>query len=387
MSNWSLDKMAKHGVGEFKVYDKTIEPKLPFLREGSVFNRIPHNFTLTQGGMGDYICWMIALQWIAENAPWIDGRIFAPGYFIEFVRYFFDDKPNWKVYLIEDFGRYAEAGSLVRGPSDANQQFINAVGASLVDIGFAYFANLAPSPAGITYPKLNIDESYLPEQFKDMKGKYAVFTPGGTTYARIYRGRHLNPLVEDAIARGLQPVFIGKHHLADVHRSYYADDINFNLGWDLREKTTLLQAAAIMKYAAYTLGLDNGLLHLACCTDAPVIFGYNIAAPSQRRPIRHSGMLEEVLLTQKELACIHCQTNVKLLCYHNFRNCIYEDADKKEAQAKGIEWSPKCVDMIFENQGARWKGAIERILRAQQTNKEISEFTETYCSPVPDPTP
>lgn len=384
MKPYSAKKMTRHGVGEFKIYDKKIEPKLPFLREGTVFNVIPHNFTLTQGGMGDYICWMIAFQWIAKNAPWIAGRIFAPGYFIEFARYFFDDNPNWKVYLIDDFAKYAEQGSLIRGPNDQNPQFINAVGASLVDIGFAYFANLSPAPTGICYPKLELDDSYLPRQFHGIKGKYAVFTPGGTTFARIIRGRHLNPLVADAVRRGLTPVFLGKHHLADIHCSYYDDDIDFSQGIDLREKTDLLEAAAIMKHAAYTIGLDNGLLHLACCTDASVVFAYNIAHPSQRRPIRHSGILEEIILTKEDLACIHCQTNVKLLCYHNFRNCIYEDIDKKEAADKGIEWSPKCIEKIFENEGERFKAPIERILRAKQSEKEFVEFRETHTRPLPE---
>lgn len=337
-----------------------MEPDVPFLREGTVINRIPHNFTLTQGGMGDYICWTIAFQWLAKNAPWIDGRIFAPQYFIEFVRHFFDDIETWKVFLIDDFQKFAEPGSLIRGPNDQQPQLINAVGASLIDIGFAYFANLCPAPEGIHYPELKIDEAYLPKQLRGKEGKYAVFTPGGTTLARLVRARHINPLIAHAREQGLTPVFLGKHHLADVHRSYFDDDIDYASGIDLREKTTLLQAAAVMKYAAYSLGLDNGLLHLASCTDASVVFGYNIAHPSQRRPIRRQGRTEEILLTQKELACIHCQTNVKLLCYHNFKNCIYDDF--------------KCIDVLFENNGARWKAATERILYAQKTSREMREF-------------
>ncbi len=373
----SLANMIRHGVGQFKISTKTVTPDLPYLRPDTKLNKIPHNFTLTQGGMGDYICWTIALQWLVKEAPWIEGNIFAPGYFIEFARYFFDDVPGWKVYHIDDFQKYAPQGSLIRGPTDQNPQFINAVGASLVDIGFAYFANLAPAPEGVKYPVLDLSDSYLPREVRAMKGKYAVFTPGGTTFARTLRGRHINPLVEDALSRGLTPIFLGKHQLADVHRSYYADDVDFTKGLDLREKTSLLEAAAIMKYAAYTLGLDNGLLHLASCTDASVIFGYNIAHPSQRRPFRHSGMLEEIILTNKDLACIHCQTNVKLLCYHNFRNCLYEEQDQREAKEQGIEWSPKCIDKIFENNGERWLPAIERILSARKTNQDIREFRES----------
>lgn len=345
--------LKKEAVGKFKVYNKTVVPTVPFLRENTAINIIPHNFTLTQGGMGDYICWTIAMQWLAENAPWIHGRIFAPGYFIDFARYFFDNHSHWKVFHIDDFAKFAEPGTLIRGPNDQQPQLINAVGASLIDIGFAYFCNLCPAPAGIHYPELKVDPSQLPKQLRGLEKKYAVFTPGGTTLARLVRAGHINPLIAHAKAQGFTPVFLGKHQLADVHRSYFDDDIDYEGGIDLREKTSLLEAAAIMKYAAYTLGLDNGLLHLACCTDAPVIFGYNIAHPSQRRPIRRQGVMVEVDLTQKELACIHCQTNVKLLCYHNFKNCIYDDV--------------KCIDVLFENDGARWKAAIERLLNETKT--------------------
>ncbi len=368
MKPYSIANLKEQGVGAFKCYEKKIEPDLPFLRPGTIFNTFPQNFTLTQGGMGDYICWCMAFQWLVKNSPWIEGRIFSPAYFIQFVQHIFDDVPNWKVFLIDDFSKFAEPGSLIRGPNDQQPQFINAVGASLIDIGFAYFANLCPAPAGVTYPKLDVNEKMLPKELRGKEKKYAVFTPGGTTLARIVRARHINPLIDDARERGLLPVFLGKHHLADVHASYYDDDINFEAGLDLREKTSLLQAAAIMKYSAYTLGLDNGLLHLACCTDAPVIFGYNIAHPSQRRPARHSGRMIEIVIPREELACIHCQTNVKLLNYHNFKNCIYKDT--------------QCIDLLFDNNGARFKTAIERILSEEKANKNLEEFAAQFCEPA-----
>lgn len=360
----SIDQLKEAQSPTFKCYDRFITPDLEFLRPGSEFQRFPMNFTFTQGGMGDYICWTIALQWLVKNAPWIDGRIFAPAFFIDFVKHIFEGVPRWKVYDMQEWGKFAEQGSLMRSPNDQHPQFINAVGASLVDIGFAYFANLSPAPAGIHYPVINVDQTYLPKALKGKEKQYAVFTPGGTTLARAVRARHINPLIAHAKAMGLLPVFLGKHHLADVHNSYFDEGIRYEDGLDLREKTTILEAAAVMKYAAYTTGLDNGLLHLACCTDAPVVFGYNIAAPSQRRPIRHSGRIEEVILTKEELACIHCQTNVKLLCYHNFKNCLYKDM--------------KCIDILYDNNGSRWKAAIERILHGTENGR--TERESDFCA-------
>lgn len=377
----SIDNLKPAEAPTFKIYDRTVKPGLDFLRPNSEFKRFPINFTFTQGGMGDYICWTPALQWLVKNAPWIDGRIFAPDFFIGFAQHLFRNTPRWKVFHMNDWGKLAEPGSLMRSPNDQHPQFINAVGASLIDIGFAYFANLSPAPADTTYPELDIDQSFLPKALRGKEKTYAVFTPGGTTLARTLRARHINPLIDHAKAMGFTPVFLGKHHLADVHNSYYDEDIKFSEGLDLREKTTILEAAAVMKYAAYSTGLDNGLLHLACCTDAPVVFGYNIAAPSQRRPIRRFGKMEEIVLSKDELACIHCQTNVKLLCYHNFKNCLYMKEDRAAAEAAGQSWSPKCIDISFDNNGARWKAAIERILTNEN---KIETNVETVPSFIPE---
>ena len=348
---------------DFKISNQQVEPRLPFMREGTKLRRMPINFLYQQGGMGDYIAWSCALQWLVKNAPWVDGRVWAPEYFIEFARYLFDDAPGWKVYLIDDFGKFAEFKSLIRAPSDQQPQLINAVGASLLNLGFMYFANLEAAPEGVYYPELKLHLGHLPRELKELNGQYAVFTPGGTTHARLLRGRHINPLIRHAKSLGLTPVILGKHQLADIHKSYFADDLELQGAIDLREKTTLFQAAAAMKYAKYTFGYDNGLIHLAACTDATIIAGYNMEHPDRRRPVRRQGKWAEVTLTQDELSCIHCEKNIKLVCYHNFKNCFYEAQDKAEAEAKGeIYDTPKCTDILFSNDAKRFKDAIERLI-------------------------
>lgn len=372
------------GPETFKIYNNTVEPKLPFIRPGTKIRRMPINLMLQHGGMGDYIAWTVAFRWMVKNCPWIDGRIWAPAYFIEFVRHFFDRVPGWKVFQIEDFHKLAEHGSLIRGSSDDKPQLVNATGASLIKIGFFYFANHDPTEAELAelyYPQLKLHAGHMPQELRGKEKKYAVFTPGGTTYARLVRGRHINPLIAHAKRLGLIPVVLGKHHLSDIHASYYDEGISWEGVLDLREKTTLLQAAAVMKNAAYTVGLDNGLLHLAACTDANIVAGYNIEHPSRRTLPRPVGRTQIVTLSRKELACVFCETHIKGVCYHNFKNCFHEAEDRKEAESKGLTYdSPKCIDMLFENDGQRFITAIERLLNEEKTDNDIKILRESLSA-------
>lgn len=331
----------------FKAYKETFEA-LTHCRPDTRTEVFPINFELAGGGMGDYICWTPALQWIVKNCPWVHGRVWAPAYFIEFVRNIFEDTPNWEVGLIEQFKDKAEKSSLIRGLQSTPQQLLNATGTGLIELGFAYFANLNPIPPDTVYPTLKLEKP-IHKKLRGMEKKYVVLTPGGTTQSRFVPAKYWNPLIDHINSIGLTPVFLGKTQLADVHRSYFDDEIHFDKGIDLREGTTLLEAAKIMHESACVLGLDNGLLHLAACTEAPIIFAYNIAAPIDRRPLRKNGKLIELTIEKEELACIHCQTHLKLLYTHNFKNCIYKDT--------------KCIDILFENDGERWKKAIEEIIK------------------------
>ncbi len=304
------------------------------------------NFELASGGMGDYICWTPALQWIVKNCPWVHGRIWAPAYFISFMQHVFKDVPNWEVHLIEKFSE-ADKGTLCRGLQSTPGQLINATGCGLIELGFMYFANLSPMPPDTVYPQLDLRDVKLHKKLRGLEKKYVVFTPGGTTQSRFVPAKHWNPLIDWVIAQGLTPVFLGKGHLADVHKSYFDDETHYEKGIDLREQTSLLEAARIIKESLCIIGLDNGLLHLAACTDASIVFGYNIAAPVDRRPLRPSGKLIEITVPEERLGCIHCQTKFKLLYTHNYKNCIYKDV--------------RCIDLLFENEGERWKQAITEI--------------------------
>ncbi len=348
--------------GHFKVYPRTVTvgPELGY-REGTVIPCFPMNFTLADGGMGDYICWTSALIWIAECCPFIEGRVFAPAFFIEFVRAAVKKYPKWKVFLAEQLEKHYEGNSLVLGPGiNGHQQLLNAVGTHLLDLGFAYFANMSPPPGPeyYHYPEFNFSERLIPKKLTP--GKYVCFTPGGTTVTRRVPGEAWNPIIADVISRGMTPVFLGKNNMTKEHRAIFPAGTHYGKGLDLRDQTTTLEAAAIMQHAACTLGLDNGLLHLAACVPSNIIFGYNIAAPSQRRPVRRlPGKIIDITLTPAQLPCIFCQTRMKQQNLINFKNCFYGDVT--------------CLKLLFADDSALWRSALAAVLDVPQAVPVTSE--------------
>jgi hypothetical protein len=153
------------------------------------------------------------------------------------------------------------------------------------------------------------------------------------------------------VSLGITPVFLGKSDiLLDGNKTTkFKEDIHFHKGLDLREKTTVIEAAAIMQYAECTVGLDMGLLHVAALMkDSKIIFGYNIVLPEHRRPRRDHGRCIDLFITKEELECIACQSVIKKLPTHKFDKCYYGDN--------------KCIDLLFANESERWKKAIDEIL-------------------------
>lgn len=330
-----------------------------WLRPHTHMHRMDMAFVLINGGFGDYICWMPALQWLMTEAKWIRGTILAPIYFKELAEYWMREHADWKLHDYKEIASLPNLNNMAfRGPVDLQRESLNATGAHLLTCGWVYFTNKEGPPPGYDcYPSIAqsyLDTVELPAPAKSLiRGKYAIFTVGQTTNSRQTPRGGWNAVLEHVRNLGLTPVFLGKSvietgNAKNIHTRF--DDANrYDLGVDLRDQTTLMQAAAIMARAAFVIGHDNGLLHLAACTEVPIVFGYNIAAPEHRRPRRLVGKTVDVTLKQTELSCIHCQSNVNFIIGYNFRECFYSDL--------------KCMSMLFENEGARWKSAIDEALK------------------------
>lgn len=336
----------------------SVKPIAPYFLPDTELPIIIQNFWLRGGGMGDKICMMPALTWLAKNCPWIWGRIWMSEAMFEFTDNILKqaENPNWKVMPLEKYDELVEPDTRVRGRGfehngHQNSQYANGTGGHLVDLGFIDFTNTFPPPENSTwYPQINWEgrSDVLPTLYK----KYVVLTTGAVSPARDVPGSYWNPIIENIKSRGLTPVFLGTSGIKDLNgilNVRYSDGCNYAEGIDLRDKTTVMEAAWIMKNAAAVIGLDNGLIQLASCTDADIICAYNIVEPRERRPRRRSGKWHEIYLSQAELACSGCQTHMKMIAPpHDFKRCLYGHL--------------RCVDLIFANNGERFTKRLDQIL-------------------------
>lgn len=331
------------------------------------------NFVVMNGGMGDYICWMQSIRWLASEATWIEGGLVIPTYMKELVEYWlkpyalrgwtFTDYPNVNQIPKVDATPF-------RGPVDLNREALNATGAHLLTCGWVYFTNKERAPGGTdwwaseakgrdvgwdNYPQFkqsDLDAVALPPEAASLeRGKYVVITTGVTTPSRKVPTGAWNHIIDHVTKKGLRPVFLGKAVVetgnAKNINTRWEPGTNFHLGLDLRDRTTLMQAASLMSNAACVVGHDNGLLHLAACTEVPIVFGYNLASPEHREPRRPIGKMYNVVLT-KDLACYYCQSKTNFVIGYNFRECFYKDL--------------LCMDMLFENNAELWKIQIDKAL-------------------------
>jgi len=321
------------------------DTELPTTKTHVIFN---------QGGMGDFVNYTAATTWLAKNAPWFKPRLFVPNYLKVLLRDIHAEFPDWRVHKSEDFKLHFKSGDafigagITIGGLNITPQFLTATGAHPIDVGFAYYAGMTPPPPDGLLPVLDYPEDQLP--FKLQGKRYVVLPVGNNHAARAVYGRHLNPIIEYVRDKGLLPVFLGKRDMLGNGEAFtkFADDVNYSEGLDLRDKTNVKEAACILQHAMCTVGLDTGLLHLAALMkDSRIVFGYNITTVAHREPRRNHGRHVNVTLTQGELKCVGCQSRLRQIEFQ-FDKCIHGDAI--------------CIDLLFANQSAKWKSAIDEVL-------------------------
>lgn len=327
------------------------------MRPGTYVPVMPVNYVLTAAGVGDYVNYSGALLWIAKTQPWLHGKVYCLDIMVPFLRHVLSPYEGWSVESGEHGNTLSSDVVLVAPHMEINganvcPQLLGPVHTHLFDLGFAFFANRCGAPPEAKLPYVTQGREKLPKKLRDLAGKYVVFTPGVVTPSRETTGRHWNPVINHVTERGMTPVFLGRNRITSSLHADFPDDIAYDSGIDLRNQTTLLDAAVICEYANCVIGLDNGLLHLAATTDAKIVFGYNIAAPEHREPRRDWGRTVNVALTKGELACAHCQSTMFGTHLHSFHNCMYWKTTERGQRLD-------CIEMLFADEGQRWKDAID----------------------------
>lgn len=327
-------------------------------RPGSVVPRAVMNYVFNDEGMGGYINYTGATTWLAKNCPWIKGRVWVEQFLVPLFKDIHAEFSDWEVLPTNQFQRLIENGTATIGPMmsvggiPAKREFLTALGTHPFDVGFGYYASTCPAPPDAYLPIVDYPASRLHSNIKRLHGNYVVFTAGGTTTARTMRGRDLNPLIKHVKSLGLTPVFLGKRDILGDGKTttQYIDDTDYESGVDLRDQTTVKDAATIMQHAKCTVGIDGGLLHLAALMqDSRIVFGYNITSVEHRKPRRLHGKTVNVALNREELGCTACQSTWKNMVGHFYDKCFYGDN--------------KCLDLLFANDSVKFKNAIDEVLK------------------------
>lgn len=284
------------------------------------------NFVFNGAGMGDYIYWSTAVEWAIATHVHLYGAIFAPNYFHPIVKHWFrkyeDRFKCLPISEIKENKRYFNGRHNYICPR--NDTMINSTGFNLLDIGFHYYANIDYVPEGwAKMPEINGDECDV-SRF-ELPEKFAVVTTEATSPIRKLKGETINDICRYLVGKGITPVFLGKKEITKDYSAKSPENLDLSGVLDLREKTGIIEAAVILSKAKVVVGLDNGLLHLACCSFVPVVFGFNTVDPRHRKPFRREGAKTLAVYPGESLHCRFCQSHIRYALGHNFHNCLYGD--------------------------------------------------------------
>ena len=128
--------------------------------------------------------------------------------------------------------------------------------------------------------------------------------------------------VEWLLENNYQPVYIGK-----IDNDPFWKDSPLKAtfdppagGLDLRNKTSILELATLMKHSRAVMGVDSGPIHLAATTEVPIICGYTTVAPEHRIPLRKKGKFFAI---SPNIGCQFCQSFTNMN-YHDYGKCYLE---------------------------------------------------------------
>jgi ADP-heptose:LPS heptosyltransferase len=277
------------------------------------------NVNFNSGGLGDCVAQMVAVKYMRDRCPNVVQHCWVPDYFVDFA------KKLCPGVLIKSHSEAAKKYN----PKIGGVQMVSpgmqhtSMGTHLVDLGFHLLVdkqvpieqkNYLPLPPGT-----NIDRFKLPE-------KYVVLTVGFTAPNREMLPSVANGIIDYCTSKNIPVVTLGST-ANKIIPGTFKEEIKLDQTINLVNNTNILEAGAIISKSACIVGLDNGLLHVAGCTEVPIIVGFTNVLPEHRLPIRHNelGWNCYVVEPEQSLECRGCQSRMAHVYGHDFRGCYYGD--------------------------------------------------------------
>ena len=280
------------------------------------------NFGLTKGGLGDNVARLPALIKLFKKYPQVYPIIYVPDYFLPIAQLACKGY-SCKVKAYSEFKPDTPEGKLPAKDTDGGT--CTTLHTHLTDHAFRTLLDEDPEcPEDKNYPQLDLSQIAI-SSF-NLPQRYVVLTVGHTSKTREWLASEVNKVASYAVSQGLTPVFLGSENAAQGNkydiRSAFDPGISYDLGVNLVNKTTLLEAVKIMEGAVAVLGVDNGLLHLAACTTVPIIAAFTMVSYKIRLPTRNGIFGYNTKVIEPNIDCQYCQNRTNFFLNHDYRTCM-----------------------------------------------------------------
>lgn len=295
------------------------------MREGYAPPLVNLNVINSHGGLGDLIARLPAMRYLHDTYLHTTQTIYSHDYAVDLLRFLLPDTERLTHKRLSECP-YGVHRPIIKFDSER----LTTLHLHLTDHAFLIMMDmLPPSEEARAYQKANeVVYSYMQGRnlnhltYDNKWNNFIVFTTDFTAKARVWPSYEINTLAHKVKAKGLQPVLVGKKgELSDGQVVLPNDGIDSSLFLDLRDKTSLIEALGVIQRAKAVVGVDNGLIHLAACTDVPIVVGYTSLKAKDRLPVRPYGAFKVV---EAQLPCGGCQSR-GFAINMDWRQCLFED--------------------------------------------------------------
>lgn len=280
------------------------------------------NYVLMNGGVGDHIASLTAIDYISKQYPWIRILLWVPDFLVELAKNVLPESVNTRSYTNMKY-QYDPSKPTRTTEWDG---LISPMKIHCVDYGFLKLCDELPNIEHKNYLQIKTDKIAIKHILPQ---RYVVITTGYTAKVREFPAKTVNEIAQYIKAKGYEVIFLGQNQTdTGAHhkiKGQFDSEIDYTAGLNLIDKTSLIEAASIINNATALVGVDNGLMHLAGVTETNIVGGFTTISPSKRWPIRHNQLGWSCYSVVPEVNCKFCQEKTNFLFGHDYRNCLYKD--------------------------------------------------------------
>jgi ADP-heptose:LPS heptosyltransferase len=261
--------------------------------------KIGMNLLLADGGMGDLVGQLVAVDHCIKHHSHVTFHTYVPDYMLEYAKHVL-----LRGSIVNPYSLKSKWRADFHGRTTAWRTDHSCMRTHPVDYGFHMLADRHiyrlkdKNYLQIRPNEIKIGKFFLPE-------KYVCIVTTASEPVKQMPVETINAVIGYVLRLGYIPVFLGKE-ISEAGYNKLAIKakiipIDYSKGINLVNKTTMLEAAAVIAGSACLVGMDGGLVHVAGSTDAHIIAGYTLVDPIHIAPIRHGGQSYRFIAIEPDL--------------------------------------------------------------------------------------